>query len=157
VQADQPDHVPVVPSHVLICVPQLPHDCDDAPLHVCPEQVEPHWQLPPQVCDPPWPHGCVEFGAHGPSPAQADHADQVPDALSHVRVCVPQLPHAVDEGPVHVSLMHALHVQSPRHDCTPPSAHGCVALGAQAPSPAQGSQADQFPVVLSQVRVCVPQ
>ncbi len=98
---DQADHIPVVPSHVLVCVPQLPHACDDGPVHDWPAHVAPHWQLPPQTCVPPCPHARVAFGAHAPSPAQADHADQVLVVSSHVRVCVPQLPHACDEGPLH--------------------------------------------------------
>jgi hypothetical protein len=91
-----------------------------------------------------------------PSPAQADHADHVLVASSQVRVCVPQLPHACDEGPLHVWLPHADHWQLPPHDCMPPFPHGCVVLTAHTPSPAQADHADHDPVLLSHVRVCVP-
>jgi hypothetical protein len=54
--------------------------------------------------------------------------------------------------------MHPAHWQVPgSHVAVPPLPQGIVAFGAQTPPPVQAPQADHIPVVLSQVRVCVPQ
>jgi hypothetical protein len=137
-----------------VCVPQLPHACDDGPLHVWLAHGD-HWQLPPHDCVPPFPQGCVVLTEHTPSPVQVDQADHAPVLLSQVRVCVPQLPHACDDGPLHVWLPHTVHRQSPPHDCAPPFPQLWVLPGAQSPSPVHADHIDQTP--WSHVRVCVPQ
>jgi hypothetical protein len=131
-QADQADQAP--PVQVRVCVPQLPHGCDEGPEqthapaahvdpapHAWPHEPQlaesvlvltqavphavspaPHTQPPHShalvhVCEPVTSQTCVLPAAQAPWPAQADQADQTP--LAHVRVCVPQLPHACDEAP----------------------------------------------------------
>jgi hypothetical protein len=60
----------------------------------------PHWQLASQLWVPPTPgHVCVEFGWQDPCPVHADHADHAPPL--HVRVWLPQSPHASDDAPTH--------------------------------------------------------
>jgi hypothetical protein len=154
--ADHADHVPVPLSHVRVCVPQSPQLWDAAPVHVWLVHA-PHAQLPPHDCVPPLPQLWDEFGAHAPSPVHADQADHVPVLLSHVRVCVPQLPQACDAAPVHGRLPHAFHVQLLAHDCVPPLPQVCVELGAHTPSPVHADQADHVSVAVSHVRVCMPQ
>jgi hypothetical protein len=101
VHADHADQVPVVPSQVRVCIPQLPHFCWGGPVHICPPQF-PQLHVPPHICMPPLPQLCMDPGAHWPSPEHADHADQVPVLESQVRVWVPQLPHARLGAPVHI-------------------------------------------------------
>ena len=74
----------VVPQSV-VPPPQehVPHVHDE--LHVCVPCP------PPQVCD--------VVGEHTPCVLQVDQLDQVPEL--HVRVCVPQLPHACEDAPWH--------------------------------------------------------
>jgi hypothetical protein len=92
------------PGHALLHAPQLlPSVCSAT--HVEPHSVypvpqahPPHWQLDPHVSEPLVSHACVAPAAHAPCPPQADHADHVP--LVHVRVWVPQLPHASVAGPL---------------------------------------------------------
>jgi hypothetical protein len=60
---------------------------------------EPQAQLALHFCVPLPSHACVVLGAQAPLPVQVDQADQAPSL--HVLVCVPQLPHACDEGPLH--------------------------------------------------------
>jgi hypothetical protein len=88
VHAPHADHIPVVLSQVRVCAPQLPHGCVEAPLHVWPTHAEPHVHEPPHVWVPlsPWPQLRVALGAHTPSLAHADHADQWAVVASHVRV-----------------------------------------------------------------------
>jgi len=146
----------VVLSQVRVCVPQLPQLCDAGPVHVwLPHAL--HVQLPPHDCVPPVPHVCVAFGAHAPSPVQAAQADQVPVVLSHVRVCEPQLPHGCEAAPVQAWLPQAVHLQLPPHDCMPPLPQACVVFGAHSPSAVHIDQVDHVPVLVSHVRVCVPQ
>jgi hypothetical protein len=152
----QADHVPVVPSHVRDWLPQLPHVCEEGPVHICPVH-EPHWQLPPHDSVPLFWQDVVAFGVHAPSPVHVPHADHVPVPLSHVRVCVPQLPQGCDDGPEHVWLAHVPQWQLPPHDCIPPDPQDWLGFGAHSPSPVHAPHADHVPVVLSQVRVCVPQ
>jgi hypothetical protein len=152
---DHADHIPVVPSHVRVCIPQLPQACDEGPVHVCPEQVASHEQLPPHVCVPPLPQVCLVLGAQTPSPAQADQLDHFPVPGSHVRVCVPHLPHACDEGPAQAWLPHAVHAHWAVQVCVPPLPHVWVELGAHAPSPVQADHRDQVPAW--HVRVRFPQ
>jgi len=139
---------------VRVCVPQLPQACADGPLHVWLAHVD-HWQLPPHDCMPPLPQGWVALTEHTPSPAQSDQVDHEPVLLSHVRVCVPQFPHACDDAPLHVWLAHVDHWQLPPHDCVPPFPHACELPDAQSPSPVHADHVDQTPP--SQVRTCVPQ
>jgi hypothetical protein len=55
------------------------------------------------VCEPPAvPQLWVELAEHTPCPEHADHGDHAPVLISHVRVCVPQLPHPCDAMPTHI-------------------------------------------------------
>jgi hypothetical protein len=73
----------------------LPH-IEKPPLH----PQAPHWHETLQVCEPLASQIWVAPDAHAPWPAHADQADHVPPV--HVRVCMPQLPHACDDAPLHV-------------------------------------------------------
>jgi hypothetical protein len=89
---------------------------------------------------------------------QVDQADHCPVLVSQVRDCVPQLPHAIVAGPVHIWPGHSAgHWQLARQVRLPPLPQACVAPEAQAPWFMQADQADHWPVLPSQVRVCVPQ
>jgi hypothetical protein len=87
-QDDHPLHVPAVHARVSVPVLQFPHACEGDPTQLHMPQV----QLDVHVCCPLAPQACEVAGEQTPSPVQADHALQVP--LLHVRVWVPQLPHA---------------------------------------------------------------
>ena len=67
----------------------------------------PHEQLALQVSVPPPAHPLVLSAGHAPSPAHVDHADHVP--LLHVRLWLPQLPHACVVGPEQVWPVHVPH------------------------------------------------
>jgi hypothetical protein len=96
-QVDQLDQVPLL--HVRDWVPVHAQGWELAPA----QEHCPHVQLPLHVCEPPAvPQLCVAFGAHGPCAMHADHADHCPVLPLHVRVCVPQLPHACEAGPLQV-------------------------------------------------------
>jgi hypothetical protein len=116
-----------------------------------------HTHAPTHDCAPLFWQDSVEPSAQTPSPVHADQVDHCPVAESHVRVCVPQLPHACEAGPLHVWLVHCPHWQLPPHDCVPPLAQDCVELGAQTPAFVQADHWDHVPVASSHVRVCVPQ
>jgi hypothetical protein len=152
VQAPQAPHVPLL--HVRVSVPQLPHGCEEAPAQVCPVQL-PHWQLAVHVCVPPVPHPCVAFGAHTPSPPHVDQLLHSPASPSHVRVSVPQLPHACEAAPAQICPVQSPHWQLAAHVCVPPAPHACIAFGAHIPSPPHVDQSLHNPA--SHVRVCVPQ
>jgi hypothetical protein len=154
VHVDQADHCPVLLSHVRVCVPQLPHGCDDAPGHVWLVHA-PQVHCPTHACVPPFMHDCVLPSMRSPCPVQVPQVDHWPVVLSHVRVCVPQLPHACDDAPVHGMLPHAPHLQSWLHDCIPPAPQACEAPLAHSPSPEQADQADHVPPL--HMRDCVPQ
>ncbi len=153
---DHADQVPVLLSHVRVCVPQLPQPCEVAPEHVWLPHG-PHWQFPPQDCVPPVPQLWLVAGVHTPSPEHVDQADHVPLLLSHVRVCVPQLPQPCEAAPEHVWLPHDPHWQLPPQDCVPPVPQLWLVAGVHTPSPVHADHADHVPVLLSHVRVCVPQ
>jgi len=97
-QPDQADHTPLL--HVRVCVPHLSQLCVFEPLQVWPVQL-PHVQALLQLCLPPVPHACVEFGEHSPCWVQLDQLDQVPVALLQVRVCVPQFSQLRELSPTH--------------------------------------------------------
>lgn len=63
------------------------------------QEQPPHWQLLPQVCRPLPSQLVMAFGVQAPCPEHVPQADQEPLAL-HVRVWVPQLPHAWELGPM---------------------------------------------------------
>jgi hypothetical protein len=97
----QVDQVPSVQVRDWLPVPdQQLHDCELGPT----QSQGSHWQVGLHVCEPSWPQTCVAFGEQTPSPVQPDHPDHVP--LLHVRVCVPQLPHACVSGPAQVCPRH---------------------------------------------------
>jgi hypothetical protein len=102
---------------------------------------------------PPVPQASVVVGAHTPSPAQVDHVDHVP--LLHVRVWLPQLPHAWLAGPMHVCPVQASHWQLALHVCVPPVPQVWVVVVAQRPWPPQVDQSDHVPLL--HVRVWLPQ
>jgi hypothetical protein len=148
-QVDHADHVPLL--HVRLCVPQLPHACVDAPVHVWPVHGS-HWHATLQFCVPPVPHAWLVAGVQTPSPAHVDHADHVP--LLHVRFCDPHLPHACVVGPAHVWPVHGSHWQVALQACVPAEPHDSVVDGVQTPSPVQADHADHVPLL--QVRDCDP-
>jgi hypothetical protein len=139
-------------SQVRDCVPQLPQDCVDGPMHVCPLHAS-HWHAGVQACVPPVPQACTVSGAQTPSPLHVPHADHAP--LLHVRDCVPQLPQGCVVGPSHVWPVQRSHWQVSAHVCVPPVPHARVAAGVQRPSFRQVPHADHVPLL--HVRVCVPQ
>jgi hypothetical protein len=47
------------------------------------------------------PQACVALGWQAPCPVHVDQPDQLPVALSQVRLCVPQLPQARELSPTH--------------------------------------------------------
>jgi hypothetical protein len=53
-------------------------------------------------------------------------------------------------------LLHGDHWQFPPHDWVPPLPQAWIVLTEHTPSPAHADHADHIPVVLSQVRICVP-
>jgi hypothetical protein len=101
VQADQADHIPVPVSQTRLWVPQLPHACDEGPLHCCPPQPS-HLHSAPHDCMPPLPQACMAPAAHSFSPAQAVQSDHCPAA--QVRDWVPHRPQAWELGPAHPAL-----------------------------------------------------
>jgi hypothetical protein len=150
--ADHADQVPLALSQVRVCVPHLPHACEAEPVHVWFPHA-PHVQLPPHDWVPPLPQLCVALGAHAPSPVHADQADQVPALWSHVRVWVPQLPHACDADPLQDWLPHGVHLQSIPHDCVPPLPQARMDAGAHSPMhpglPPEESAAEPSPLEAS--------
>lgn len=89
---------------------------------------------------------------------QADHGDHSAVSLSHVRDCPPQLPQVWLIGPLHTCPVQVVFQrQLLAHVCVPPAPQLRVASGAQAPWFMHADQSPQSPVLLSQVRVCVPQ
>jgi hypothetical protein len=78
--------------------------------------------------------------------------------MSQVRVCAPQLPHACVGTPVHIwPLQAASHWQLPPQICVPWAPQVRIAFGAHGPSMAHAEKLDHLAVVVSQVRVSVPQ
>jgi hypothetical protein len=167
--APNADQVPVLVSHVRVCVPvlQLPHIAVAEPAHAITGSTHVVLQLHvlSQASVPALfvPHIRVELGAHVPPPEHAPKADQLPVVVSHVRVSVPllQLPQLAVAEPLHcitgvTQVVLQLHVLS--QVCVPAlfAPHVRVAEGAQVPPPEHAPYADQFPVVVSHVRVSVP-
>jgi hypothetical protein len=128
-QAPWPVQVPQADQlpllQVRVCVPQLPQACEVGPVHV----QDPATQLEP--------------------PGQAlPHAPQLARSDCSLTQVLPQ-----SENPA--LQLHAPHWQLAEQVSVPLVSQACVALGAQAPWPAQVPQADQVPLL--QVRVWLPQ
>jgi hypothetical protein len=105
----QSDHSPVFMSQVRVRVPHRPQLSVAGPTQRWPVQATSHLQSPPQVRVPLRPHIMVVFGWHSLSPRHSPHADQVADAMSQVRVCVPQLPQAPLAAPGQGRAEHSPH------------------------------------------------
>jgi hypothetical protein len=106
-------------------------------------------------------HDFVDAALHSPSPAQAENVLHVPVLVSQVRSCVPQSPQVWVAAPVHGMLtpVHAPHAHvAALHIWVPLlfAPHICVCVPEQTPSPAHAENALHVPVLVSQVRVCVP-
>lgn len=135
-----------------VCVPQLPQARELAPEHIWLPQV-PHSQLVLQVCVPELPQLWLVVGVHTPSPLHADQLDHTP--FLQVRVCVPQLPHASELGPLQVWPVQVPQWQSPPQVWVPELPHAWRSFGAQSPSPLHSDHDDHTP--LSHTRWRVPQ
>jgi hypothetical protein len=86
-------------------------------------------------------------------PTQAPNGDQLPSL--QVRVAVPLQLQVCEDGPLHEQ---APQLQSAPQLCDPPAVPQVrVALGWHCPSLEQDDQVDQVPVLVSQIRVWVPQ
>jgi hypothetical protein len=116
------------------------------------------------VCVPSPPlQAWVEPALQVPSPAQGPNAPQVPVLVSQVRICVPQLPQVcVAEPGVHGMLtpVHGPHAHvAALQLCVPLlfAPHTCICVPLQTPWFVQAPNALQVPVLVSHVRVCVPQ
>jgi hypothetical protein len=154
----QPPYWPVLASHVRRCKPQLPHARDDSPVQVWPAHVDSQRQLSPHSCVPDEPQLRTLFARHSPWSVHSDQSDHCPDAPSQLRVSTPQLPQLCRFEPKQLCPVHASsQLQLPSHTCVPPRPQPRVSSGSQTPSPAHGDQSDQLPLVISQVRVRVPQ
>jgi hypothetical protein len=126
--------MPVLPSQVRVCVPQLPHAWLGGPEHTWPVQEVAQWQVASQVCVPPEPQARVAVGAQSPSAVHAPHAEYMPVLPSQVRERVPQLPHASVAGPTQGwPVQAAPHWQVPSQVWVPPEPQARVAFGAHAP------------------------
>jgi hypothetical protein len=64
--ADQADQLPLLPSQLRVCVPQLPQLRLASPLQTWPLQTRSHWQSSPQRWVPLAPQLRVAFGVHAP-------------------------------------------------------------------------------------------
>jgi hypothetical protein len=97
---------------------------------------------------------------HAPTGSlQSDQAPYEPVFTLHVRVCVPQLPHARDAGPCESQFcpgQAAGHLHSVVHVCVPPDPHVRVVPGEQSPSFEHADQPDHVPSLVLHVRVRVP-
>jgi hypothetical protein len=123
-------HVPVLVSHMLDNVPQLPHEPDGGlPVHA---HALGHLQSVPHVCMPAVPHDCMLPGAHAPLLLHV--VVHAPVLVSQLADSVPQLPHEPEGGlPVQA---HALgHLQSMPQVCIPEVPQLCIEPGAHAPAP----------------------
>jgi hypothetical protein len=106
---------------------------------------------------PPEPHACISPAEHSPSLRHALHPDHVPEFVSHVRVRVPQSPHASVLAPVQVCPVQAAPQRHmPPHTRSPPLPHVLIVFGMHSPSPKHALQSEYSPVIMSHVRVCVP-
>jgi len=79
------------------------------------------------------PQLCVAFGAHTPWPEQVDHAENVPVELSHVRVCVPQLPQLREVAPSQLLPPQLPQAQLLVQVWVPFAPQACVVFALQAP------------------------
>jgi hypothetical protein len=153
-------HFPLLVSQTRLCVPHMPQVRVVAPSHICPGQAAFHLHVAPHVWVPEAPHVRAAPGTQSPSFEHAPHSDHVPVFVSHLRVCVPQLPHARELSPVQRWPVHAAsHMQLPAHVWVPDSLapQRRVESGEHTPSPEHVDHADHMPAVMSQVRLWVPQ
>jgi hypothetical protein len=86
-----------------------------------------------------------------------DHAPNVPVFGSHVRICIPQLPHACIVGPLHICPLQLPHLQVASQVSVPWFAQACVLPCLHTPSAVHAPYALHMPVLVLQVRDCVPQ
>jgi hypothetical protein len=120
--------MPVLVSQVRVCVPQLPQVCEDAPVHMMLTPVHaPHEHVDAlHICVPLLfaPHIWVDVPPQTPWFMHADQALNSPVFVLHVRICIPQLPHACAVAPVQVWPVHAPYWQVlGLHVCVPPLPH----------------------------------